>query len=91
MRFLMLGMCIFLLSSCGSGKQEYSGDKLVKIFAAVELEPVDKASQVVKEFELDQEENREAYYLAIRELNTNKEQWEAFLKKVEEYRQSGGK
>jgi hypothetical protein len=84
---VLLILFLMVITSCGqSEKSRYSENRLVEIYARVELGNIEKASEVVKQYELDNEQKREAYYNALQELATNREKWEEFLKKVEEYR-----
>lgn len=82
---LLLIAAIIFTVSCSKGK-EYNEDKLVQIYAAVELSPIGKSKELIKKYGLDDETKRQAYYQALREYSTNQDKWEAFLEKVEKFR-----
>lgn len=80
---------LFLLTflfACGGTNQQYSESKMLEIYSVLELEPPAKAQKVIQKYKLDNSHNREAYYEQLRELSTNQDKWEDFLKKVDDYK-----
>lgn len=84
--FIILTLSLFLILGACSKKEEYSQSELVEIYARVELESVDKSVAMVEKYGLSNENKRDAYYNALREMATDKEKWEKFLIQVEEFR-----
>jgi len=56
------------------------------MYANIELEPMEKALDHIKRYDLDSEGKRDDYYNALRELSTDRTRWVNFLAKVDKFR-----
>ena len=83
--FILILFFSLLFTGCKKAKK-FSEENLLEIYTAVELEPVVTASKVAKKYGLNDEKKRDRYYEALRNLSTNQEKWQNFLRKVDEYK-----
>ena len=86
-KILILMLLIISISfySCKKSSQ-FTEEKLVEIYASVELDPIEKSIETVKKFGLDDETKRDNYYNALRDLSTDRDKWEKFLTRVDQYK-----
>jgi len=83
--WILITLSILSFSYCK--KDDYS-DKLVEIYARVELLPPSEAANYIKQYGLDDKENREKYYNMLRDLSSDREKWQEFLEKVDDYKKN---
>jgi len=86
-KIILSALVILTLSfiSCNKSSQ-FSEDKLVEIYASVELDPIEKSIETLRKYGLDDETQRDKYYNALRDLSTDRDKWEKFLTRVDQYK-----